>query len=127
MQEVIALPVSVQAYFDTVNRKDFEATARLFAAAGTLVPPFDKPIEGRSAIAAYLTKEASDMTFTPITLDPVEAEDNLVGERFAVKGKVKSSLFVVNVGWQFDLHKGEIQSVKVKLLASLKELMNLRS
>ena len=127
MAEVATLPQAVQAYFNTVNRKAFEETADLFAEDGQLVPPFDKPIVGREAIATYLKKEASDMTFTPMACEPAEV-DSSMGESFAVKGKVKNSLFVVNVSWQFDVQEtGEIASVKVKLLASLKELMNLRS
>ena len=125
---MLVLPKVVEAYFETVNRKDFEQTVALFVEEGTLVPPFDKPIVGRDAIAAYLEKEASDMTFTPMESEPIEDTDASADtQRFAVKGKVKNSLFIVNVGWQFDLtESNEIESVQVKLLASLKELMNLK-
>ena len=126
MEATLVLPKAVEAYFEMVNQKDFEQTAGLFAAEGKLVPPFDKPIVGRDAIAAYLTKEASDMTFTPLECEP-DKDAETSGESFVVKGKVKNSLFVVNVGWQFILREsGEIEAVKVKLLASLKELMKIR-
>ena len=140
MEATVVLPKAIQAYFDTVNRKAFVETAELFAEEGKIIPPFDQPVEGRAAIATYLNQEASDMTFTPLECEAeleceaaCKAEDHTDSpnssdtESFIVKGKVKNSLFVVNVGWQFVLLKtGEIKSVKVKLLASLQELMKIR-
>lgn len=122
-EAAIALPETIQRYFDTINAKDFEQTAALFAEAGQLFPPFDKPIQGHEAIAQYLTKEASDMTFSPAQCAPASSEEN---EAFLVKGKVKNSLFAVNVSWLFSLRaSNEIDFVKVKLLAKLDELLKL--
>lgn len=121
----LAMPTAIQQYFDTVNDKAFEQTAALFSEAGELVPPFEKPIQGKEAIAQYLTKEASDMTFHPSECTPAE-EQTPDSHTFLVKGKVKNSLFSVNVGWQFDLNSAEeITFVKVKLLAKLEELLKL--
>lgn len=117
------MPAAIQQYFDTVNNKAFEQTATLFAKEGELVPPFEKPVQGREAIAQYLAKEARDMIFSPSEC----VADKESGDRtFWVKGKVKNSLFVVNVGWQFILTEAdEIEFVKVKLLAKLEELLKL--
>ena len=43
----IGLPQVVQAYFDTLNQKAFEQTARLFTKEGALVPPFEGAVVGR--------------------------------------------------------------------------------
>ncbi len=119
----IAMPEAIQRYFDTVNAKEFDQTAALFAEAGQLFPPFEKPVQGREAIAQYLIKEASDMTFSPVQCTPADSEDN---EAFTVKGKVKNSLFAVNVSWLFILNASdEIELVKVKLLAKLEDLIKL--
>ncbi len=127
-EAAIALPKPIQRYFETINGKDFEQTAALFAEDGQLFPPFDKPIQGREAIAQYLTKEASDMTFSPSQCVPAPPEPASPesAEAFLVKGKVKNSLFAVNVSWLFSLTASdEIEFVKVKLLAKLEELLKL--
>jgi len=138
-EAAIALPEAIQRYFDTINAKDFEQTAALFAEAGQLFPPFDKPIHGQEAIAQYLTKEASDMTFSPSHCAPEYAPEyapegasegalanSESAKAFLVKGKVKNSLFAVNVSWLFSLSASdEIEFVKVKLLAKLNELLKL--
>lgn len=122
-ETVVDMPKPVQRYFETLNAKAFEQTVALFAADGQMFPPFDKPIVGREAIAQYLTKEASDMTFSPMHCEPTDAE---FAEAFMVKGKVKNSLFAVNVSWLFGLDRaGNIEAVKIKLLAKLEELMKL--
>ena len=130
-EAAIAMPEAIQRYFDTVNAKDFDQTAALFAAEGQLFPPFEKPVQGHEAIAHYLNQEASDMTFSPSNIASQSASerapaDSYSGEAFTVKGKVKNSLFAVNVSWLFVLNaSGEIESVKVKLLAKLEELLKL--
>ena len=48
--------------------------------------------------------------------------------RLTVRGRVKALVFTVNTAWIFDLNdRDEIQSVQIKLLASLQELLGLRS
>ncbi len=126
----LSLPALVQSYFDALNAKDFERTAALFSEQGRLIPPFEKPIEGREAIAHYLATEASEMTLTPLTCEPQNESENLKNEAtqsFRVEGKVKHSLFIVNVVWQFDLATTDkIESVQIKLLASFKELLKVK-
>ena len=122
-KDAITMPETIQHYFDTLNAKAFEQTAELFTQAGQLCPPFDKPIAGREAIARYLIKEASDMTFSPSQCAPAKSE---AGKAFMVSGKVKNSLFAVNVSWLFVLNaSAEIELVQVKLLAKLEELLRL--
>ena len=121
-----SLPVPVQSYFDALNQKDFERAAGLFTEQGQLIPPFEKPIEGRAAIAHYLATEASEMTLTPLTCEQ-EDSDSEPSQTFRVEGKVKHSLFLVNVAWIFDLTAAaEIETVQIKLLASLKELLKVK-
>ncbi|MGB3293210.1 MAG: nuclear transport factor 2 family protein [Phormidesmis sp.] len=126
------LPAPVQRYFETLNRGAFEQTAALFAENGRMVPPFEQPIQGRGAIAHYLGTEAHDMSLTPLECEPVapaadqaeEAADANSLQRFLVRGKVKTHLLGVNVAWQFDLNAvDEITKVRIKLLASLQELI----
>ncbi len=71
-------------------------------------------MRGRQAIANYLHEEAQGLTAFPSQGSLETLEDH-------------STLFKVNVCWQFQLtNSGEIAAVEVKLLASPQELINLR-
>lgn len=116
----------VRTYFDTLNAGDFAATANLFASQGELHPPFEKPVVGPQALAAYLHQEAKGMKLIP-QRGFAETLDN--GEvQVYVQGYVKTPLFGVNVGWLFllDAEQKQIQAVGVKLLASWEELAKLQ-
>lgn len=116
---------AVLSYFRSLNAGDFSATASLFAIDGELNPPFESAVVGRDAIAAYLEQEATDMQLLP--KQGVVAENEHGYTQFQVKGKVKTPLFSVNVGWIFILNsQQEIASATVKLLASPQELLSLR-
>jgi hypothetical protein len=127
-QPPITQPIShptLLTYFEALNAGDFQAVANLFAIDGHLLPPFESAIEGREAIAAYLASEAKNMQSIPQT----ETQQVAQGEdtKVRVVGQVQSSLFVVNVGWQFSLNEqAKITSAKIKLLASLKDLLHLK-
>lgn len=112
-------------YFETMNAGDYEATAALFTDNGVMQPPFEEPIEGKAAIATYLKAEAIDMQLLPKTgvVEPQESGDTQI----QVKGKVKTPLFSVNVGWIFILTPEQtISFVRIKLLASPQELLSFR-
>ena len=114
----------VLRYFETFNQGDFAATARLFAYQGTLHPPFESPLMGQEAIAAFLQAEAQGMT-----LQPREgiSETTEVQTKVQINGKVQTRLFSVNVAWHFILNQqSEIEYVRIKLLASPQELLQLR-
>ena len=112
-------------YFKTINKEAFEQTAALFAEDGQLLAPFEKPLVGRDAIASYLAKEATGMKLLPQRGEIAISEDNT--QQVDITGKVKTSLFAVNVGWYFNLNEeGKINRVRVKLLASPQELLNLQ-
>ena len=70
------------------------------------------------------------MTFTQGDRIIIEGfTDELADElsEIYIQGQVQTSLFKVNVAWKFILNSAkEIVSVKVKLLASLAELVKLR-
>jgi len=112
-------------YFTTFNRAAFTQTASLFAETGELLAPFEKPIVGRDKIAAYLTQEAKGMTVLP---KQGKYEANAEAIAYKVMGKVKTSLFSVNVAWYFTLNaKHQIATARIKLLASPQELLGLKS
>lgn len=122
--EGITEPV-VLRYFETMNAGDYEATAALFADTGVMHPPFEKPIEGRVAIANYLEAEAKGMQLFPrqgIAETPLNEQTQI-----QVSGKVQTPWFGVNVSWIFVLSpEQEILSTRIKLLASPQELLSLR-
>ena len=122
--EGISAP-AIANYFITINQEEFTETASLFAEAGEMHAPFEKPIVGREKIASYLTKEATGMKLLPMQ-GICETEDDT--ERFKVLGKVRTSMFSVNVAWYFTLdQQGQLTTARIKLLASPQELLNLQN
>lgn len=117
--------LTVLRYFATLNAGDFEATSGLFAADGQMYPPFESPLVGANAIAAYLRAEAEGIKLFPQDEIIELLEEGLTQVR--VGGKVQTSWCSVNVSWLFVLNlQGEIISASIKLLASPQELINLR-
>ena len=120
-----------EEYFRSFNENHFKQTATLFTAEGQLIPPFDSPVVGQQAIFAYLEKEAGDITALPQHWEV----EKLEGDRAQVNvtGKVNAIVFKVNVAWYFIIHTDsktdapQIERVRIKLLASPKELLGLRS
>lgn len=116
---------TVIRYFETLNAGDFKETSALFAADGTMRPPFESGIMGSEAIVAYLQQEAQGMKLEPRqgitqTLDNEQIQ-------VQVTGIVQTSWCGVNVSWLFVLNQQrEIVAATVKLLASPQELVNLR-
>lgn len=116
---------SIYRYFDAINSENFEEAASLFSPQGALHPPFESPILGKEAIAAYLGTEARGMRLYPARGIVEELEENHT--RVEINGKVETRVFGVNVAWQFILNPlREILHVQVKLLASPRELLSLR-
>ncbi|HIK17241.1 MAG TPA: nuclear transport factor 2 family protein [Leptolyngbyaceae cyanobacterium M33_DOE_097] len=112
-------------YFRHLNTGDFAATAALFAEDGFLHPPFESPVIGRGAIATYLEREAQDLQLQPLRGHSEQLPNGCTD--FDIVGKVQTPWFSVNVAWQMILSPhDEIYVVRVKLLASLLELANLR-
>jgi ketosteroid isomerase-like protein len=115
----------IERYFQALNTENFQAAANLFASDGVLYPPFHEGVVGREAIAHYLEEEAKGIKLFPINHSTQPSEIGTT--EHVITGKVQTSLFYVNASWHILLNAGsEIQSVKVKLLASLVELMNLQ-
>lgn len=128
MEEVISPEISqeiISRYFESLSAEDFLATAHLFAAEGTLYPPFESAVTGREAIVAYLETEAKGLRLSPLSYAADRLEDGHI--QYQVMGKVQTPLFGVNVGWIFVLNAAaEIVSVQIKLLAALEELLKLK-
>lgn len=117
-------PVILQ-YFETLNNGQFQATSQLFASDGALQPPFESDVIGPEAIAAYLEQEAKGFILEP-QHGVATSQDGGCTE-FLIGGKVHTPWFSVNVSWLFILSPTqEIMTTKVKLLASLQELVQLR-
>lgn len=114
---------TVSRYLTQFNQGDYGAVADLFAAGGTLLPPFETPVVGSEAIATYLRQEADGMVVNNPTVISLEA-DGVGGHWVRVRGRVTALVFEVSVAWQFSLNpQHEIEQVKIELLASLEELM----
>jgi hypothetical protein len=120
----IDIPV-ICRYFTSINGGEFSKTAALFAEDGTLYAPFETGIKGREAIAIYLEKEAQGFKLYPCQGITEIVEENL--QTIKVSGRVQTPFFTVNVSWQFLLNfDQQIIFVKVKLLASPQELLQLK-
>lgn len=115
----------VRQYFERFNRGEFQEVATLFASGGTLYPPFDNPVMGQEAIAAYLNREADGMKAEPTTIEAHPLEDGTW--RVNATGKVIALVFKVNVAWSFIVtEQRQLSSVHVELKASLQELLKIR-
>lgn len=118
----------VICYFDWLNQEAYDQAVELFAEDGILYAPFESGIQGRTAIADYLKTEAKGMQLQPRegVIQPVE-DDADAAYQILVTGKVQTIVFNVNVQWTFLFNPDDqLASVRVKLLASPKELLNLR-
>ncbi|MBD2484667.1 nuclear transport factor 2 family protein [Planktothrix sp. FACHB-1365] len=116
--------IAVYRYFESFNDEDFATTASLFCNQGKLYAPFTELITGQEAIQNYLETEAKGMKLRPKSADSQFLENGQ--QLIQIFGEVKTSLFTVNVGWQFLLtEQGNLEEVIVKLLASAPELLKI--
>jgi hypothetical protein len=113
------LPLIVRDYFLNLNEGHLEQIAAHFREDGILYSPLDGAIRGREAILAYLHDHSQGMTCYP---DTVVVSNTLI----VVSGHVSCSAFQVNVEWTFCLYNNHIKFLKVKLLASLQELLTMK-
>lgn len=121
----VTMEAIVRQYFALFNRGEFLEVANLFATDGSLYPPFESPVVGREAIAAYLHKEADGMKAEPLTVEVRPMEDGTW--QVDAMGKVTALVFNVNVVWNFVLTaQRELTSVRVDLKASWEELLKIR-
>ncbi len=124
-QETFA--ATITAYFAHLNAEAYGEIARLFTPDGTLFPPFEEGVSGQAAIRQYLEAEAVGMRAFPKTMQLLDAAADAQTQVVLVRGRVELPLFRVNVAWDFCVTTtGEIQSVRVDLLASLEELVKFR-
>ncbi len=120
---------AVLSYFKALNADDFEAAIALFTPDGALQPPFQKPLVGREAIAAYMRAEAQGLNIMPQQGISESIPDG--AKQIKVTGKVQTPWFGVQVGmniaWRFLVNpEGKIFFVAIDMLASPQELLNLR-
>lgn len=119
---------TVLKYIEAMNTDNIDAAVALFADQGALQPPFQKPIIGREAIAAYLRDEGQGLTMKPKQGISETIEDGYTQHK--ITGTVETPWFGGNVGmniaWRFLIDpQGKIFFVAIDLLASPKELLNL--
>ncbi len=117
------------AYYEAMNRDDFETAIALFTEDGALQPPFQKPIVGKEAIIAYMRSEAQGLNMMPSRGITEYLADG--SKQLKITGKVLTPWFGVNVAmniaWRFALTpEGKIFFVAIDMLASPEELLNLR-
>ncbi len=120
---------TVLSYIDNMNAFDFVAASSLFAEEGALQPPFQAPVVGQAAILTYMREECTGLKMLP-ERGVVESIDDGYTQ-VKVTGKVQTPWFGASVGmniaWRFLLDpQGKIFFVAIDLLASPKELLNLR-
>lgn len=115
----------VLQYFQSLNAGNFETTSQLFAVDGMLEPPFEAAVIGPTAIAHYLNQEAQGIKLKPLRGTRTLLDNGCVS--YEIVGNVQTPWFSVNVCWEMILSPTqEIFVVRVKLLASLQELLHLR-
>ncbi len=116
---------TILRYFETLNAGEFAATSQLFAIEGVMKPPFETPIVGRDAIAAYLKKEAPGLIAMPRSGISQKLSQNCT--EFQITGTVQMLMLGVNVTWYFNLDAfGDLTFTQIKLNASPQELLKLR-
>lgn len=117
--------ITILRYFETLNAGEYQQTSALFASEGAMHPPFEAAVIGPEAIATYLQAEAQGMQLYPREGIVELLEDGQLSVQ--VRGRVQTPWFSVNVAWLFLLSpEREINSARIKLLASPQELLNLR-
>lgn len=115
----------VLRYFQSFNLGEYSQVASLFTEQGMLYPPFEPPVVGPEKIADYLNKEADGMRVSLLSAKAEPLEQGRV--QVDVTGKVTALVFKVNVAWRFELtSQHQIESVRVDLVATLEELLNIR-
>ena len=115
----------IHNYFLTLNENDFEEFAALFSPDGVLFPPFESAIAGRDAICQYLQTTGIEVKAFPQS-GTVQPEENGITV-YQISGNVQTSYFKVNVIWIIELNpKEQIVSAKIKLLATLQDLLHLK-
>lgn len=116
---------TVLRYFETLNAGEFEATSELFGSEGAMQPPFESPIVGKEAIAAYLQKEARGLLALPEKGISNDREDGCT--EIQIVGKVQMPMFGVNVTWTFIFNSAnQLIFARIKLNATPQELVKLR-
>lgn len=115
---------TIHDYFTKLNNKQFIAVAELFSEQGTLIPPFEKNIQGKGNILEYLEKEAKGIKSYP---EQGEITQNSSLTEYQIQGTVEISQFVFNTEWFIQLNSDQkIIIMEVKLAASLESLLDFK-
>jgi hypothetical protein len=115
---------TIHDYFTKLNNKQFIAVAELFSEQGTLIPPFEKNIQGKGNILEYLEKEAKGIKSYP---EQGEIIQNSSLTEYQIQGTVEISQFVFNTEWFIQLNSDQkIIIMEVKLAASLESLLDFK-
>ncbi len=121
---------TVLSYMENMHAFDFESAVALFAEeGGALKPPFEEPIVGPKTILSYMRDDCYGLKLMPERGVSEKAEGGFT--QIKVTGKVQTPWFggkvVINVAWRFLINpEGKIFFVAIDILASAKELLNLR-
>ena len=115
----------IHNYFLTLNENKFDEFVALFSPNGSLFPPFESAIAGRDAICQYLQTTGIEVKAFPQS-GTVQPENDGITV-YQISGNVKTSYFTVNVVWIIELNaEQQIVSAKIKLLATLEDLLSFK-
>jgi hypothetical protein len=115
----------IHNYFLTLNENKFEEFSALFSPDGVLFPPFESAIVGRDAICQYLQTTGIEVKAFPQS-GTVQPENNGI-RIYQISGNVKTSYFTINVVWIIEVNvEQQIVSAKIKLLATLEDLLRFK-
>lgn len=122
----IAFDYVVGSYFDSINQGLYRRTVSLFTNEGILAPPFQPQIIGRKQIYQYFQRQPSGLYLEVKERHISPFYNNRT--KIEVFGQLITQRRDINVVWTFLLNnQAKITIAQTILLASLRELENLRS
>ncbi|MBR8830778.1 MAG: hypothetical protein Cpurp_06205 [Chlorogloea purpurea SAG 13.99] len=119
-----SLPLTIMAYFQTLNSGRYQQTADLFSTDGALYSPFENPAKGNRQIVNCLHNFAKGYEFVPERIS-IECA-NFSKSKYKIIGEMRNKNSKVGMGWFFLLDKlGKIISVNMIVLAGFEELLQI--
>ncbi len=112
----LVLPAVVALYFEAFNRGNSEALTALFDPQALLIAPVNIRVRSATAIVAYIAEKGRGMSAEPEVFEGRE-------DSIAVLGHVRGPAFRVRAAWVFQLSGGRIARLRVRLLASMQEML----
>lgn len=112
----LVLSAVVPRYFEAFNSGDSDALIALFDPQALLIAPVNVRVQSAPAIVAYIAEKGRGMSAEPEVFEGRE-------QSIAVLGRVRGPAFRVKAAWVFQLNEGRIARLRVRLLASMQEML----